>query len=293
MRARIAALVLAAAALPAATLATQTPPLHVGSIYASKIGDGPIPLVLVPGLGCGPWVWDGFVKSLPQGQYTVYEVTLAGFDGAPPVPGPKRFDGWVQSVANLITAQHVAHPIVIGHSLGGSLAVRLAETQPTLPRALVLVDSLPLFPPLPPGASMDERRTQMQQLSDRMSAMTQEQFAKGEHDGIARMVTDPATADMVTQKLLAGDRDTIVQSAVELGTTDMRPDLGKITAPALLLAESYPSQPDEQTKTFYAAQYDGMKNLTVQVVPNARHFIMLDQPAAFQSSVMAFLTSLK
>jgi pimeloyl-ACP methyl ester carboxylesterase len=220
-------------------------------------------------------------------------VTLAGIDGTPPVPGPNRFDGYVQSLAGLIASQHLAHPIVIGHSLGGSLALRLAETQPALPRAIVLVDSLPLFPLLTPGESMDARRTQMEQFSARMKAMSSDDFAKSEHAAIARMVTDPATADMVTQKVLSGDRDTIAQSAVELGTTDMKPDLGKISAPALLLTASYPTQSDDDTKAFYAAQYGGLKNLMVQTVPNARHFIMLDQPAAFASSVMAFLTSLK
>jgi pimeloyl-ACP methyl ester carboxylesterase len=295
MRTPIVAAALAAAALfPAAATATGTnqPPIHVGSIYATKTGSGPRPIVLIPGLACGPWVWERFLAAVPA-EYTVYSVTLAGFDGTPPVAGPARFEGYAQSVARLIREQHLDLPVIVGHSMGGELALRLAETEPHLARGIVAVDAFPMFPPLRAGETLDARKASSQAMTARIKSQSNEDYASGESAAVATMVRDAETAKVVARHSLTSDRDTVADSAYELATTDLHADLGKIVVPVLVLAAGDNGYPATGTQAFYAEQYRGATTASVTVVPDARHFIMLDQPGAFSAAVLGFITGLK
>lgn len=290
----VAAALAAAALFPTAAPAAETPQpsIHVGSIYATKIGSGPKAIVLIPGLGCGPWTWEGFLAKLPP-EYTAYALTLAGFDGTAPVPGPARFDGYVQSLARLIREQRIVRPVLVGHSMGGELALRLGETEPTVPRGIVLVDSLPLFPPLQPGQTMEARRSSSQAMGAKLKSMSSAEYASSETTAIAAMVRDPAMAKTVAERTLRSDRDTVIDSVDELATTDLYGDLDKVTAPTLVLAAGDNGYPLDGTRAFYAQQYRDAPTATITVIPDARHFIMLDQPDAFSTAVLGFIAGLR
>jgi pimeloyl-ACP methyl ester carboxylesterase len=292
MRHLIAIVALVAALIPCASKAANPPPIHVGSIYATKTGTGATPVVLIPGLGCGPWVWRAFVESLPPNTYTVYEVTLAGFDGTPAIPGPARFDGYAQSIVTLIRNERLARPVIIGHSMGGELGLRIGESEPSLVRGLVIVDAFPMFPPLAPDETLDARRTQWKTIVAQMTAESDADFAASQRKAIAHMVTDPATADDIARRSQTSDRQTQVESAAELATTDLGKSLAQLSAPALVLGASSSGFSIDATQKFYEQQYAGAKNLSVTIVPNSRHFIMLDQPAAFRTAVLQFMASL-
>ena len=63
-----------------------------GIIDVKMTGSGPVPVILIPGLGTPASIWDDTVAAL-QGQATCYTVNVAGFGGMPPVmimPTPPR-----------------------------------------------------------------------------------------------------------------------------------------------------------------------------------------------------------
>ena len=95
-------------------------------------GTGPINLVLIPGLACDASVWDEFMTRNAD-KYTMYAVTLPGFGGSdPPAKAPQGIYGtWLE---NAVTAVHrviqekkIANPVIMGHSMGGHLALRLGS----------------------------------------------------------------------------------------------------------------------------------------------------------------------
>jgi len=71
-------------------------------------------------------------------------LTLAGFAGQPKIEIP-LVPAVRDGLAEYIRQKHLRRPVVLGHSLGGSVAVALAEAQPNLSGPLVIVDSLPFF----------------------------------------------------------------------------------------------------------------------------------------------------
>ena len=64
---------------------------QVGSLYVEKYANPKAkgaPIILIPGLASGAYVWDETVKQL-RNEHELYVVTLAGFSGKPAIAGPK------------------------------------------------------------------------------------------------------------------------------------------------------------------------------------------------------------
>ncbi len=116
-----------------------------GSLHVDVYGaPGKQALVFVPGLTCGPWEWSGEIARFAN-TYTIYALTLPGFDGTAPVQGPLfktvSADFWA-----MLASHNIVMPIVVGHSLGGTLAIMLAEQHSDRIRGVIAVDGLPVFP---------------------------------------------------------------------------------------------------------------------------------------------------
>jgi len=91
-------------------------------VRVERYGAGTPAMIFVPGLSSGSWVWDGAVKTY-AGTHAVYLVTLAGFGGLPAPSGP-ALAGADASLLQLLSQEKLVRPIVVGHSLGGFLALR-------------------------------------------------------------------------------------------------------------------------------------------------------------------------
>src|ERR1700737_3551754 len=94
--------------------------MHIGVLQVEKFGSGQPRLILIPGLVSGTWVWDAAIRQSSP-TYTIYAVTLPGFDGTKPVAAP-LLDKVDASLIQLIESEHLARPVIIGHSLGGLIA---------------------------------------------------------------------------------------------------------------------------------------------------------------------------
>ena len=118
----------------------------VGTLKVERHGNHGQPVILIPGLEGGPWVWERTIRAL-QKDHVVYAVTLAGFDGVPPpAGGGNLFDQADASLKQLIERRKIDKPVLVGHSLGGTLALRFAGEHPQMISGVVAVDGLPVFP---------------------------------------------------------------------------------------------------------------------------------------------------
>jgi pimeloyl-ACP methyl ester carboxylesterase len=261
--------------------------LHIDAAYVTKTGNGPRAVILIPGLASGAYVFDAIAPSLAK-RFTVYTITFAGFDGEPPVQGP-YLDAFAKSLVDLIAQEGLRKPVLVGHSLGGYLAVRLAETIPDQIGGVVAVDSLALFPPLRPGDTLAERRTALIPLRDQMLAASDAAFDAQARATTASMVTDPKNVDFITAREIKSDRATFVGSYAEMSVSDLHPQLSKIVAPVLVLAATPTEAQADGYRAFYLQDYAGTPRLDVIAIAPSKHFIMYDQPERFASALDAFL----
>ena len=179
------------------------------------------PAILIPGLTCSGDVW------LPTAEHfaAVYEshiLTLAGFAGVPPVEGP--FLSTVRDdLARYIRDAGLEQPIVIGHSIGGFLALWLAASEPDLVGPVVSVDGVPFLPALrDPRAT--ERSTRRSARKARSSArdLTPIRFRIQNRMMLLTMISDPAHATAVAEKSTLSDPPTVAEAVYELMTTDRK-----------------------------------------------------------------------
>jgi pimeloyl-ACP methyl ester carboxylesterase len=121
------------------------------------------PVILIHGIASSYHNWDDLIPELIQSKFTCYALDLLGH-GDSPKPTSRayemewlyqHFSGWVRSL-------HLTEPaILIGHSLGGYLALEYARRVPAWTRSLVLVDPLYSLSQLPFLLRRTYRRPQL------------------------------------------------------------------------------------------------------------------------------------
>jgi len=101
------------------------------------------PVLLIHGMFGGAWYWENYQRLFAERGYESHALNLRGHHGSRPVPkiGDVSVRDYVADATEV--ARALAHPILIGHSMGGLIAQKVAEAVPC--RALVLVASAPPF----------------------------------------------------------------------------------------------------------------------------------------------------
>ncbi|MEO8700569.1 MAG: alpha/beta hydrolase [Kofleriaceae bacterium] len=286
--------VAACASSPAPTANTATPAIPAPTAFRVEVsGHGP-PILLVPGLASSGETWTGTVKHLGE-RYTCHVVTLAGFAGVPPIREP-LVATVVTELAGYIDSHHLARPVVIGHSLGGEVALKLAAEHPDRVGPLVIVDSLPFLGAIMGAASVDEAKPMVEQLRAVFGAQTDAQYAAYVKAGTSTrsMVTADADHARIVGWGVASDRTTVGNAMVELLATDLRPQLAKIQSPVLVIGTwvgwDRPGAPADQAavEATFREQYKTLPKLEF-VMAATRHFVMLDDLPWFLGQVDRFL----
>jgi pimeloyl-ACP methyl ester carboxylesterase len=99
-------------------------------------GSGP-PLVLVHGLGGTGSNWVELAPLLAP-RFRLLIPDLAGHGLSEPFPAAPTLDPFADSIGELMELEGMSRAVVVGHSLGGTLALRLVARHPDAVRALVL-----------------------------------------------------------------------------------------------------------------------------------------------------------
>lgn len=165
-------LLLIAVGAPAMAQATAS---TVGALTVERLGNQGPAVILIPRLEGGPWVWKQTIEHLSK-HHVVYALTLTGFDGVPaPTDGGNLFDRADASLLQLIRQDKINKPVLFGHCLGGTLALRFASEHPGLIAGGLAVDGLPIFPGME-RVSADQRQAMAKRMQQQMAAAAPEQF---------------------------------------------------------------------------------------------------------------------
>lgn len=104
----------------------------------AEIGEGARALVLIHGMG-GRWQhWLETIPFLAQ-HGRVLALDLPGFGRSELPAGGVSLDGYADTAAALCRAVGVEQAVVLGHSMGGPIALRFATRHESLTEAIVLV----------------------------------------------------------------------------------------------------------------------------------------------------------
>ena len=284
------------AAIAAATwmsVACALEAFDIGSMHVERHGEHGSPVILVPGLASGAWVWKDTIAAL-QGRYRIYAVSFGGFDGRPALPGD-GFQRASASLRELIVSQGLAKPVIVGHSLGGTLGLLLAATTPDLVGGVVAADGLPVFPTTE-NLPASQRPALAERLRAQIANATQAEFEAQQLQYMRRVgVVSEAQAADIARRTSRSDPRVVANFAAAVMALDLRAELSAIRVPVLVIAPYFAPDyaalglSEDAKRAYYESLLHGVPKLDVATIAPARHFVMLDQPQAFVDVVRRFL----
>jgi pimeloyl-ACP methyl ester carboxylesterase len=229
-------------------------------------------VILLHGIGGASWA-----ESVPG----AWDWPMPGFHGTVPLP-EMTFPALALALRDAMDARGITKAVLVGHSMGGMLAMEFCATFPDRVSKLVLYATTPAFGGRDPSfaeAFLASRLGPLEgkSMPEAAPALLAGMFADGaDQDGIAR-----ATG------ALAETPKEVYQATLRCLTTfDRRADLPNIAAPTLLIAGEH--DPAAPPKTMQRMQ-DAIPGSRLVMVAGAGHFVHIDRPAEFRAALLPFL----
>ena len=237
------------------------------------VGRGP-DVILIPGLTSGRAVWRATAAAVPGYRYHLIQV--AGFAGEPargnrtgPVVAPLA-----EEIARYIADRRLDRPAIVGHSMGGTIAMMIAARRPELIGRIMVVDMLPQPAGLFGGNARDAgplanfmaTRGGSRLFNSMMVLFSPPEVARG---------SDPAVVGRATR---------------ELATTDLTGQLSRIRAPFTVVYASPDPLARAAVDDSFERAYASARNARLVRIDGSGHMVMLDQPARFRAVLRDFLS---
>ena len=236
-----------------------------------EAGEGP-PILLVHGFGGAAWNWTELAPLLAGRRILIPD--LPGHGGSSPLPAPS-LAGFADALAGILDEPAG----VVGHSLGGVVALRLAERRPELVRGLVLAApagissstrlaevSLGLIGVLRPGR-IAARRLDRILRSPRLKAFVFGRF-------------EVANPDLLSERAVRGFLEAMplhtdaLGAGLALARDDPRRDLDRVQCPALVLFGGR----DRQVPLADGFEYARRLRAPLRVIADCGHLLIGERP---------------
>ncbi|MBY0282945.1 MAG: alpha/beta hydrolase [Sphingomonas sp.] len=267
----------------------QTAPAEerLAHISVTTMGSSGSAVMLIPGLASPRAVWDGVASELAK-THRVYLVQVNGFGGDAPGENvkPGVLDGIAADLNSYIAKHKIEKPAIIGHSMGGLLAMMMGARYPAATGSVMVVDALPFFSLIyGPTATVDAARPFAEQARAQTIATPQPTAPVTADPGGIWSIKAEGRIKVANWGAKAAPAVT-GQALYEVMTTDLRPELAKITAKPFTVL--YATGAGPQPKVIWEGGYAGSPAKLVPIA-DSWHFIMLDQPTAFADALKEFL----
>jgi pimeloyl-ACP methyl ester carboxylesterase len=250
-----------------------------------KTGKGKQAILFIPGFASSGEVWNE-TKTAFEKDFTCYTLTMAGFAGAKPHSSPS-FENWKAGIATYIKTNKIEKPIVIGHSMGGGLALALAADYPDLIGKIVVVDALPCLAALSNVSFKSKENNDCSPMVAQMTAMNETQFYEMQKQAMPRLLQDASKLEMVIDWSVKSDRKTFAQMYCDFFNTDLRERISTVKCPSLvLLASNFIN-----LKPAIEEQYKNLKTANFQYANKGLHFIMYDDKDWYLMQLNNFIKS--
>jgi 3-oxoadipate enol-lactonase len=249
-----------------------------GTINAAQTGEGP-PLVLMHSLLSDRASFNAIAPALSH-SFRVIVPELPGFGGSAAVSGGLAdiADRMAEAVKDAAGGEDT---IVLGNGYGGFVALQMAIRHPQLAAKFILADC---------GAAFSEPG---RQAFRNMAAASEAKGLAGITDVAMRRLFAPefqeAHPDLMADRraaFLRTDGDVFRAACAALAELDLRPELGKVTVPVLVLVGEHDEATPPPMSHELAA---GLPNAQLKIIAGCAHVPQLQSPQVFLDAIGDFL----
>lgn len=254
--------------------------VSVGDMIVRVSGEGPA-LVCVHGFTTTSEFWKEQVEEFSR-DHTLVRPNLPGH-GISPHPTGREYtiEAFARDIENLFEYFHIRRAVLVGLSMGGTIAQRFALNNPGRLDGLVLVGATPHG--LGPDVNAENVLRAMETAG--IARSSQDVIEKSFASATPRAIVDFAKHEVIQTP------EFVARAAIKsLNAADSRPWLASIEAPTLVVVgeEDIITPPGESMQLA-----DGIPSAELRIVEKAGHFPMLEQPAAFNLLLRGFLSRLR
>lgn len=252
-------------------------------IHAKQYGEGKEPLVVIHGLFGNADNWHSIAQKWSE-DFTVFCIDLPNHGKSSPL-APATFPNMANQIFLWLTQQNISSCYLLGHSLGGKVAMQLTSDHPEKIKKLVVADIAPVsYTP-----SHTEIFKGLQEINHQKP-----QTRKEADELLSRFEPEPG----VRQFLLKNLKRTEDGHVIQLGLNELiesyqdilsKPPLKQgLTTPTLFIKGEHSSyiRAEHQSETLAI-----FPNASVKVIPETGHWLHAEKPTTFASLVKRFLTT--
>lgn len=247
-------------------------------LHYIEAGQGPA-LLLLHGLGADWQDWEAQIPAFAPFR-RVIAPDLRGF-GASDRPGSGYcIEQFASDCWALFDTLGIRRTALLGHSMGGAVALQMTLDRPQSVERLMMANSVPSFRPnsIAARGEIMTRRLLMRLFGPRWLARL----------SARRMFPRPdqrALRSRVIRRAETADRDAYLAALKSLTQWDVRDRLPGLDVPTLVLASQCDYFASRDQEAFVKALPRG----GMQVFPGARHGLPMERPAEFNAAVLRFL----
>ncbi len=237
-------------------------------------GSGSIPIVCVHGWGCDGAQFSVLATALAA-DFRVFCLDLPGHGSTPLGSFSPGWENYAQGIVDFILRHDLDSPVLLGHSMGGVLALLAAASNRIKPGVVINLDgSLPPSEKTLAGQALIRSWLDEPDFRKRFAEMLREIFfLPGERD---------SRCEAIIRSMSSAPEAVLRFLPEQIGDLHANQSLPKIKIPVLYVGTAAPRFDLTQARAL-------LPQLEYSEIPSAGHFLHVYAPETVQTLVKAFL----
>ncbi len=240
-----------------------------------EIGSGDTRLLFVHGWQADGSVWQDLISAIGPG-FRSLAIDLRGSGASDAAAGPYRLERYAADLRELIESLDAGPVVVVGHSMGATVALRLAVDAPHLVSALVLVAPVPAS-----GGGYSPKGEAFLRSTAGDPVAARNWLARTFHTP-----PDPAVLDRLCAAAATMPRDAALESFDSWAFAGFAEETTHVAAPALVISPEHDAP--ERAESEVAAL---LPNARFELLPGSGHYAILERPAEIAALIRTFLAA--
>ena len=271
-----------------------SPQSNAQAVHIEVEGEGR-DVVLIPGLMSDNRTWQSLRQGLSQ-RYRLHLVEFSGFSNLEPMLQADELLPQARTeLQKYIQNEKLQRPVVIGHSVGGFLAIWLAVTAPGQTGPIISLDGLPYYGPVityNSDVTVDQMKETANLLEFSFEELTSEAMIEQSIGNLPIQSMREDNQQLILEMMTNSDPRSVGGVMADMLRTDLRGDLSLLESPMLLIGATGPAKDTPLEEVMYRVYEEELLQASeAELIFNSEsgHFLQLDQPEWVLEQIIRFL----